>query len=316
MVREGIIAAARPPRKFRPTPAECKNPLSSGQDLPFHIRVRFPTHDPAQHVQVNAMIDPGNRMPGSAVISESLMHAMGVQRLLIPTRTRIITANERGQPLQVLGELSELYMAVSHSLILHLYRVTVVRNLPRPLSLGGVFLCEFGTRLCFDMQTPCLWVRGEFIPLHGAPVDRETAKRELSYEGPPEAEPVESRPAKSGTGPVKSRPDAPGAALGQRSTATPGTEPVKSRSAKSGTRPVKSRPEAPGTALGQQSPANPKTEPAKPRPVSAQSEPVKLRPAPWCQARQVAAGHHRARACQVTARCSRCRARPITVGHP
>ena len=73
----------------------------------------------------------------------------------------------------------------------------MVRNLPRPLSLGGVFLCEF------DMQTPCLWVRGEFIPLHGVPVDRETAKGELSYEGPPEAEPVMLRSAKSGTMPVK-----------------------------------------------------------------------------------------------------------------
>ena len=34
------------------------------------------------------------------------------------------------------------------------------------------------------MQTPCLWVRGEFIPLRSVPVDRKTAERELSYEGP------------------------------------------------------------------------------------------------------------------------------------
>ena len=86
MVGEGTIAAARPPPKFRPTPAERENPLSSGQDLhfPCHIRVRFPTHDPAQHVQVDTTVDSGNHVPGSAVISESLMHAMGVQRMLIP----------------------------------------------------------------------------------------------------------------------------------------------------------------------------------------------------------------------------------------
>ena len=183
MVSDNTIAAVRPPPKFLPTPAEREAPLSQGQDLhfPCHIRVRFPTHDPAQHVQVDAMIDSGNRVPGSAVISEHLMHAMGVQRMLIPDNTQILTANEEGQPLQVIGKLKELYMAVSHTLILHLYNVTVVRNLSHPLNLGGYFLKEFGTRLCFDMQPPCLLVRGEFIPLRGVPIDRETAERELSY---------------------------------------------------------------------------------------------------------------------------------------
>ena len=56
-----------------------------------------PTHDPAQHVQVDTMVDSGNHVPGFAVISESFMHAMGVQKLLIPTRTHIMTANEEGQ---------------------------------------------------------------------------------------------------------------------------------------------------------------------------------------------------------------------------
>ena len=112
------------------------------------------------------------------------MHGMGVQRMLIPDNTQILTANEEWQPLQVIGKLHELYMAVSHTLILHLYHVTVVRNLSHPLNLGGYFLREFGTRLCFDMQTPCLLVCGEFIPLRGIPVDRETVERELSYEGP------------------------------------------------------------------------------------------------------------------------------------
>ncbi len=27
-------------------------------------------------------------------------------------------------------------------------------------------MLEFGTRLCSNMQAPCLAVRGEFIPLH------------------------------------------------------------------------------------------------------------------------------------------------------
>ena len=54
---------------------------------------------------------------------------MGVQDLLIPTSTQIMTANKEGQPLQVIGKLRHLYMAVSHILILHLHHITVVRNL-------------------------------------------------------------------------------------------------------------------------------------------------------------------------------------------
>ena len=49
-----------------------------------------------------------------------------------------MTAKEEGQPLQVIGKLHELYMAVSHTLILHLYHMTVVRNLLHPLNLGGL----------------------------------------------------------------------------------------------------------------------------------------------------------------------------------
>jgi hypothetical protein len=55
-------------------------------------------------------------------------------------------------------------MAVGHTLIL--YQITVVRNLSHPLNLGRFFMLEFGTRLCSNMQAPCLAVRGEFIPLH------------------------------------------------------------------------------------------------------------------------------------------------------
>ena len=96
--------------------------------------------------------------------------------MLIPTSTHIMTANEEGQPLQVIGKLRHLYMAVSYTLILHLYHMTVVRNLSHPLNLGGYFLNEFRTRLCFAMQTPCLWVHGEFIPLRGVPVSCEASK--------------------------------------------------------------------------------------------------------------------------------------------
>ena len=74
MVCEGTKAAARPPSQISPTSEEGENPLSNGQDLhfPCHIRVWFPTRNPAEHVQDEAMIDSGNRVPGSAVISESL----------------------------------------------------------------------------------------------------------------------------------------------------------------------------------------------------------------------------------------------------
>ena len=64
---------------------------------------------------------------------------MGIQDLLIPDNTQILTANEDGQPLQVIGRLCHLYMAVSHTLVFHLYSITVVRNLSHPLNLGGVF---------------------------------------------------------------------------------------------------------------------------------------------------------------------------------
>ena len=85
MVCEGTLAAARPLPQFRPTLAKNKNPLSNGQDLhlPCHIRVRFPTRNPEEHVQVDAMVDSGNHVPGSAGISESFLNAMGVHDLLI-----------------------------------------------------------------------------------------------------------------------------------------------------------------------------------------------------------------------------------------
>ncbi len=82
------------------------------------------------------------------------MTAMWVQDLLIPTDTRILTASEDGQPLQVIGKLHHLYMTVSHTLIFHLHHVTMVRNLSHPLNLGWYFLREFNTWLCFDMQPP------------------------------------------------------------------------------------------------------------------------------------------------------------------
>ena len=107
MVCDGMLAAARPLPQFCPTLVENKNPLPTGQDLQFpcHMQVRFPTCNPAKHMQVDAMVDSGNRVPRSAAIFESFLHAMGVQKLLIPTNMHIMTANEEGQPLQVIGKL-------------------------------------------------------------------------------------------------------------------------------------------------------------------------------------------------------------------
>ncbi len=59
------------------------------------------------------MVNSGNRMPGSAVISVMFMDAMGIQDLLLPTDTRILMASEDGQPLQVIGKIRHLYMAVT-----------------------------------------------------------------------------------------------------------------------------------------------------------------------------------------------------------
>ncbi len=74
--------------------------------FPCHLWVRFPTRNPKEHLQADAMVNSGNRMPGSAVISVMFMDAMGIQDLLLPTDTRILTASEDRQPLQVIGVTS------------------------------------------------------------------------------------------------------------------------------------------------------------------------------------------------------------------
>ena len=83
---------------------------------------------------------------------------MGIQDLLIPDNTQILTANEDGQPLQVNGRLCHLYMAVSHTLVFHLYSITVVRNLSHPLNLGGIFFGNLGpscASICPSPRSGC-----------------------------------------------------------------------------------------------------------------------------------------------------------------
>ena len=98
MVCEGTLAVTRLLPQFRPTQAERDPPLSAGQDLhfPCHMRVRFPTRNPEEHLEVDALVDSGNGVHGSAVISESLLVALGMQDLLIPTSTHKVTTNEEG----------------------------------------------------------------------------------------------------------------------------------------------------------------------------------------------------------------------------
>jgi hypothetical protein len=171
MVCEGMQTTTRLLPQFRPTPAEQDQPLSTGQDLhiTFHLQVGFPTRNPEEHLQADAVLDSGNLVPGSAVMSETLIMRMGVQDLLIPTDIRIMTSSEDEQSLQVIGTLQHLYMAVGHTLILHLHQITMVRNLLHPLNLGRFFMLEFGTCLCSYMQAPCLAVQGEFFPLCSVP---------------------------------------------------------------------------------------------------------------------------------------------------
>ena len=111
MVCEGMLATACPLPQFRPTLAENELHLSKGQDLYFscHMRVQFPTHNLEEHIQVDAMVDSGNRVPGSAVISEA--------GPVDPHQHYIMTANKEGQPLQVISKLRHLYMAVSHTCV-------------------------------------------------------------------------------------------------------------------------------------------------------------------------------------------------------
>ena len=132
---EGTVGAVHPIPQFHLMPAVNEHPLSNGQDLHFPCHTR----NPEEHLQVDAMADLGNCVPGSAVISEAFLHAMGIQDLLIPANTHIKMANKEGQPLQVIGKLQHLYMTVSHTLILHLHHITVVRDLSHPL-IFSVFL--------------------------------------------------------------------------------------------------------------------------------------------------------------------------------
>ncbi len=106
MVCERTLAAALPIPWFWTLSAERELPQPVGHDVnfPCHMRVRFPTRNPEEHLQADAMIDSGNRVPASAVISESFMDAMGIQDLLLPFDTQILTASEDGQPLQVIGK--------------------------------------------------------------------------------------------------------------------------------------------------------------------------------------------------------------------
>ena len=54
------------------------------------MQVQFPTHNPEEHIQVDAMVDSGNRVPGSAVLSEAFYgHAGPVD----PHQHYIMTAN-------------------------------------------------------------------------------------------------------------------------------------------------------------------------------------------------------------------------------
>ncbi len=118
-------------------------------------------------------MDSGNCVPGSAVISEALLVAMGVQDLLITTSMNKVTANKEGQPLQVIGKLRHLYMAVSDTLILHLHHITVASNLSHPLNLGGFFLPEFvPTGSC-----PAWWCEGSLFPCASANHPRQCQTR-------------------------------------------------------------------------------------------------------------------------------------------
>ncbi len=158
--------------------------MGQDQHFPCHLRVRFPTRDLKEHLQAEAMVDSGNCMPGSAVISEKVRRPMGVQDLFTATNTQIFTASEDGWLLQVIRKLHHLNMAVSHTMVLHLHHVTVVKNLSHPVNLSGYFLREFNTQLCFDMQPPCLWIQGEYIPLGGVLATAEAVEEEIGYNVP------------------------------------------------------------------------------------------------------------------------------------
>ena len=77
MASDGMLAAACQLPQFQPNTIECNQTLTAAQDLhfPCHMRVRFPVCNPEEHLQVDAMIDSGNWVPGSTIISEAFLRA-------------------------------------------------------------------------------------------------------------------------------------------------------------------------------------------------------------------------------------------------
>ena len=106
-----------------------------------------------QILKIMGLVDMGNTVPGSAAISADLARALGVK--ISPSCLQVNTAAQ-GSPLEVVGTVANLVMAVSPTNLLQLTDVVVYRNLGHQLNLGLNFCRQFKARLDYEGDRPCI----------------------------------------------------------------------------------------------------------------------------------------------------------------
>ena len=137
------------------TPRRVKNPF---QPSAF-IRCRFKGPQD-KLVPIKGLIDSGNLTSAAAAIQEKLAHQL--QLNITPCNLKVGTAAKNGQ-LQVVGEVRNLKMALSPSLVVCLHKVLVLKDLNSPLNLSLNFLRSVNADLNFRQKS--MRIAGENIPL-------------------------------------------------------------------------------------------------------------------------------------------------------
>ena len=105
------------------------------------------------------------------------MTKLGVK--INPSRLQVTTAAQ-GSPLEVVGTVANLVMAVSPTNLLKLMNVVVYRNLGHRPNLGLNFCHQFKTKLDYEGDRPCIQIRGESYSLlnSAAAEEREEAREQ------------------------------------------------------------------------------------------------------------------------------------------
>ncbi|MCP3664980.1 MAG: hypothetical protein GY696_21200 [Gammaproteobacteria bacterium] len=109
-------------------------------------------------------------------ISADLARELGVK--ISPSRLKVTTA-AHGSPLEVVGTVASLVMAVSPTNLLRLTDVVIYRNLGHQLNLGLNFCRQFKARLDYEGDRPCIQIQGERYSLvNSAAVEERGGERE------------------------------------------------------------------------------------------------------------------------------------------